>query len=104
MARYPHTLIVKIPAEGTQDTEGNLTVANTEELYTTPCRDEAGAGAILTLADGTDYIFQSLIYFPRSAEFLPAGTLVQITDQYGIRAEGTIKRFARGDKNSRAWL
>ena len=105
LVQYPDVLSASsVATDSVRDANGNW-VTPDSSLITQKCRVEANTrGQKLTTADGTAIQFDWLVYMPFSAGEVAAGSPVSITRDGQTVATGTVKRFFRGQLNSRLWL
>jgi hypothetical protein len=102
--QYPHTIVLSTVASSTQDSDGNW-LAGSSSTTDVPGRGEANSkGAMVKDANGTQVVYDWLLFFPLSAPDIAPGTKVQIMDGVKQIGEGTVKRFSRGQLNVRAWI
>lgn len=105
--RYPHRLASWKRTESSQDVNGNW-ITGYDMIIDTHCRAEARTSVNNGLADAADgkvTQFSFEIYLPVNGPTLGTGARVTITNADGdMIASDTIKRFSRGQLQSRAWI
>lgn len=103
--QYPYRLFVLVDTPAVYDDETGVWTPGTSTLTDlSPCRDEAnGAGNLITLADGSQYLFNSSVFLPQGAT-LKEGDYIEVKDGDTVRVKGNIKRFHNGQLNSQIWL
>lgn len=103
--RYPHTLIVYVPVEGTRDASGNWSISEEPSATTFECRDEPNTrGGLIQLTDGSTFKYSSTIYLPAGTPMIPSGVKVTATDANGVRMVGVVKRFSTDGNHCRLWV
>jgi hypothetical protein len=104
--QYPHTLQYITPGTPAyQDAEGYWVEGEPGSLEELRCRLEpAGAGALLTTADGQQVAFRYSVFFPKGTDRLPYGTEVKVFSGEELLAEETVLQFSKGQLSAKAWL
>jgi hypothetical protein len=104
--QYPHILKTTTASPEASYVNGKWvpgtgTVTDVVEI----CRAESSSGnGYLTQADGVKINFSWIVYFPLSVSKKEIGEKVTIYDGEELMITDTVKRFSRGQLNSRAWL
>lgn len=107
--QYPHYLFATLSEESRQDENGNWTLGSQRVVFLSICREETdGRGQEVQIADGRYRRFSSIIQVPKSAMLeMKEGTSVFVADSAdgsGIRIEGVVLKFDRGQLHSRLWV
>lgn len=129
--QYPHYLFATLSEESRQDENGNWTLGGQRVVFLSICREETdGRGQEVQTADGRYRKFSSVIQIPKSAKIprevgedphgspsnshgksavldIREGTSVFVADSAdgsGIRIEGVVLKFDRGQLHSRLWV
>ena len=105
MIRYPHKLYIADAQSATLGTTGDWTVADGNYSLKCQCREEpAGGGEKITLTDGSERAYSSMIYVPVDVSDIYAGEKVLVTGQDGgTRFMGEVLRFSADQKHGRLW-
>jgi hypothetical protein len=104
--QYPYELYLFTAGGGGQDVNGNfIPQTNSEWVKLGMCRDEVNSkGSQVMVADGTSYVFDSLIQCPKSIRNVHVGAKVQVRSGSEVRVEGTVSRFDPSQMHSRIWV
>jgi hypothetical protein len=103
--QYPHTISIQLDsADSTLDTSGNWMPAAAAAPLTYTCRAEPSNGnALVKVADGTQVVYQWMVYMPLPVESIYPGSNVVLTMD-GQQVKGSVKRLSKGQLNARIWL
>lgn len=117
VSQYPYLLLVlKAPKSGSKspasiDENGDWIVGITEggdcEYYkVAQCRNETGGkGDMSYLVDGVKYVYEAVIFAPKSCPKLPLGSKIRVMQPDGkMRTEGNVKKFENGQLHVRIWV
>lgn len=108
MHRYPHILTATSVTAGILDENGDWQQAESEQIEIGMCREEPnGAGHIITVADGSQYVFASKVYLPLSVKIgvLKVGADVKVVEaDENVRCVGVIKRINTNRMHHVLWL
>lgn len=109
VTQYPHYLYVHVVGAATQDDEGNWTnTADNWNLHSM-CREETnGRGSVINGADGRAVVYSSVIYLPKSAGEVQAGTEIVVSQfndvEDGVRIKARVIKCDTGQLNKRIWV
>ena len=101
--QYPHRLYVKSSGTSSLDENGDYVQASVSWAENSACREEVNVNR-RNLTDGETASYNHIIYLPKDSSKIDFGTEVKVEDADGIRAEGRVLRFARGQFNCQIWL
>jgi hypothetical protein len=107
VAQYPHILFMGPNPTATQSAvTGDWVPGVSVETEKGPCRFEPnGAGRVINLADGQQYVYDYVVYMPLGAPAANAGADVSVKTRSGtVVARGKVKRVEYGQLNTRLWL
>lgn len=97
--QYAHYLYRLEHADAVKDEDGDWTSSGAVWVFVCRCREETnGKGARITLTDGKDFVFGSLIQIPVGNEKIQEGAKVMITQQE-ISSEDLLLISSVNDKN-----
>lgn len=102
--RFPHTLVVTVSANSTQDEEGHWTegAPSTKQFV---CRWEANSGGqVIKASDGSQIVFEGTVYLKALDKVIVTGAQVEIKNGSLLIAKGSVKNCAPGQLNARLWL
>lgn len=106
-SQYPYTLEKRVSADTGRNTDGSIKKGPSVFVEVAKCRNQANAkGSVVRDAEGKDFVFDSVIYFPKiESEQAPAsGDWIRVTDGNTIRLEGEVVRCQIDQLHSRIWL
>lgn len=109
IAQYPHYLYVHVVGTSVQDASGNWTTPSESWKLHSMCREETnGKGSVINDADGRSVVYSSVIYLPKSAAEIVAGTEIVVSqfNDYddGVRIKAMVIKFENGQLNKRIWV
>lgn len=102
--QYPYILQSLTIADGGPDQDGNYQPATETWSDVCICRDEAGNGKKLTLADGSVHEYSYLVQMPKGTEPIDSGTKIRVMDGGEIRATGEVLYSRKDQLHSRLWV
>lgn len=105
--QYPYRLWVLTTSGGGKDANGDHEPQTETWTDLVRCRDEVNAKrATITLEDGTDYPFDSLIQLPKgSYPNLTNGASIEVRESDGtVRVKGEVQRIIRAQLHSQLWV
>ena len=98
--QYPDLIELSWSDAPTQDGDGNW-MEGEKSLASLSCRAEPnGEGKTVTSVDGQVVQYQFTIYMPTPDTDIPAGSIVDLNG----KEIGEVKRFVKGQFNSRLWV
>ena len=120
VSQYPYLLLVlKAPNLGSKspasrDENGDWVAgipegANCEYYKVSQCRNGGSNGGsngdLEYLIDGIKYVYEAIIFAPKSCPKLPLGSKIRVMEANGkMRTEGVVKKFENGQLHSRIWV
>jgi hypothetical protein len=103
--QYPHTLILTAVEDTPMDGNGNWITGHEVSISLKGRAEPNSKGQMIASQDGTQVLFDWMVYMPLPADEITPGTRIVLKDEDGNQfGEGTIKRYSRGQMNARIWL
>lgn len=107
--QYPDTLLVTTSGSSVQDGEGNWTVTAGTVNTILKCRYEPNdSNGFINTVGGSRIDFSGIAYMPKDVIRIKEGSRVSVTERREGQADftftDTVKRFSRGQLNTRVWL
>lgn len=119
VSQYPYTLLVlKVPNLASKnithrDENGDWVAgvnegANCDYYTLSACRNDeskSGKDNLTYVIDNTKYVYEALIFAPKSCPKLPLGSKIRVVQSDGVlRTEGFVKKFDKGQMHVRIWV
>jgi len=104
VVQYPHTITATIVTESHQDNNGNWVPGGSTNRVITGRAEPNGSGRMVQLADGSQIVYNWVIYMPKGTTPLPDGAEIVVTWNTQAVGRGKVLRFSQGQLNSRLWL
>lgn len=108
VSQYPHTLrfeIVTGSTETTNDDGDTVIVPGAKTNIDIKCRFEPNStGEFIQSADGQSLKYGWIVYMPKGSVEVPEWVIITGFDGLSEIAKGVVKRFSKGQLNSRAWV
>lgn len=109
VSQYPDLISFTPSAVATRDGAGNWVEGVQGQAVESSCRCEPASGnAQIMGVDGTLISYTSAVYLPYNCPVIPQGAAVTVTirrvGKEPVSFQATVKRFAQGQLNARAWL
>ena len=103
---YPYNLSVFIESESTfSEVDGSWSVGTAEWVNVGKCRDEINSGRKEVSQDGSEYVYNAVIYCHKSTPSILKGAKVKVTDESGnIRIESNLVRYQNEQLHTRLWV
>lgn len=107
--QYPHYLFKVVSTdEAYQDDSGNWVGGDTEILFLCKCREEVnGSSQQIRVADGTFYLYSSLIQIPKNDISVTIGDIIVVSNDpecNDIRIKAECMRYSKDQLHSRLWV
>lgn len=105
VAKYPYKLYKFTTTGATQDENGDWIEGSSEWVLVGKCRDEQNNnGSKVSLSDQEAYLFDSVIFMPKSVESVEVGTKIKVVNGDTVRFESICKRFQKDQMHARLWV
>lgn len=105
MKRYPDSITITQTPEPVQDADGNFSIPEGAETFTSDCRFRpAGANNTVTGDDGETVAYSYKVYMPVADEQFNFGDSISGTTHSGFAITGKVKRHYNRQKHSEVWV
>jgi hypothetical protein len=102
--QYPHTIVITVIAEPTQDQTTLLFTPGKTNDYSFQCRAERNGGAGRIIGnDGSEIVYSHSVYLPRIGMVIPVNSGYVLT-MGAETIRGKVKGANNGQMNSTLWV
>lgn len=101
----PHILVSHSSTTGTYNDNGDWIPGVAVNSVPVRCRVEGNdAGREIRLDDGSAYVYSYMVYLGQDSPEYSHGQKIDLYDEHGVLLDSVaVKKFSRGQLNSRIW-